>query len=180
MQLVRLRWSFGRPNRARLIGLPCRRKSRLIRYVRVLLVDDFFPFRDFLRTSIERIPECAVVGEASDGIEAVEKTLELAPDLILLDIGLPKMSGIEVARQIQQSSPQTKILIVSGMCDWDLIEQSFLCGAGGYLVKADAASELSPGVELVLMGAQFLSTTAIRHVLEECKHSGSAPFLHRI
>ena len=152
----------------------------MTRFIRVLLVDDFSPFRDFLRTSIEQIPEFAVVGEASDGIEAVEKTQELSPDLVLLDVGLPKLSGIDVARQIQQLAPQTKILVVTGICDWDIIEQSFLSGAGGYLVKTDAAAELRPGVELVLMGAQFLSTTAIRHILDECKHGGPAPFLHRI
>jgi DNA-binding NarL/FixJ family response regulator len=152
----------------------------LIRYIRVLLVDDFSPFRDFLRTTIEQMPNFAVVGEAADGIEAVEKTQELAPDLILLDIGLPKLSGIEVARQIQQSSHQAKILMVTGICDWDTIEHSFLNGAGGYLLKADAAAELRPAVDLVLMGAQFLSSTAIRHILDECKHGGPAPFLHRI
>jgi DNA-binding NarL/FixJ family response regulator len=69
---------------------------------------------------------------------------------------------------------------VTGICDWDIIEQSFLSGAGGYLVKTDAAAELRPAVELVLMGAQFLSTTAIRHILDESKHGGPAPFLHRI
>jgi len=152
----------------------------LRRSIRVLLVDDFSPFRDFLRTSLWQVPGFEIVGEATDGVEAIQKTRELNPDLILLDIGLPKLNGIEVARQIQDLSSCLKIMFVTGTCDWDLIERAFLCGAGGYLVKADAAAELRPGVELVLMGAQFLSSTAIRHILDESKHGGPTPYLNRI
>jgi DNA-binding NarL/FixJ family response regulator len=152
----------------------------LNRSIRILLVDDFSPFRDFLRSSFRHIPGFEIVGEATDGVEAIQKTQELNPDLILMDIGLPKLNGLEAARQIQNVSAHLKILFVTGICDWDTIERAFLCGAGGYLVKADAAGELRPGIELVLMGSQFLSTTAIRHILDECKHGGPTPYLNRI
>jgi two-component system response regulator NreC len=148
--------------------------------IRVLVADDFSLFREFLLTTLGHMLDFVVVGEASDGIEALDQVRELNPDLILLDIELPNLSGIEVARQVQQFSPYSKILIVTGICEWDMILNAFLCGADGYLVKADAAAELRPAVELVLMGAHFLSTTAIRHVLDKCKHGEPTPDLNRI
>ena len=83
------------------------------RLIRVLLVDDHAPIRQFLRTTLEQNPEFHIVGEASDGLDAIEKFQNLDPDLILLDIGLPSMNGIEVTRRIRSMSPAAKILIVS-------------------------------------------------------------------
>jgi len=77
--------------------------------LRLLVVDDFEQWRQFVRTTIQDIPDLVIVGEASDGPEAIEKARELRPDLVLLDIGLPLMNGIEVAREIEKVSPESLI-----------------------------------------------------------------------
>jgi DNA-binding NarL/FixJ family response regulator len=125
--------------------------------VRILLVDDFEPFRTFVRALLEPRPEWLVVGEASDGFEAVQMAGELQPDLILLDIGLPSLSGIEAARQIRLLSPESKILFVSQHSLSDMVKEAFNLGAAGYVVKAHAGSELFAAVEAVLEGKQFFS-----------------------
>jgi len=152
----------------------------LKRSIRILLVDDFSPFRDFLRVTLRQIPEFEILGEATDGIEAIEKIRDLSPDLILLDIGIPKLSGIEVARQVPQLSRRSKVLMVTGVCDWDFIERAFLVGAGGYVVKSDAAEDLISAVKSVLLGRQFISASGVEHILAECRHGGPTPLLNRI
>jgi DNA-binding NarL/FixJ family response regulator len=98
-----------------------------------------------------------VVGEASDGLEAVQKAQRLQPDLILLDIGLPTINGIEAARRILQYAPKTKILFVSAQQSPDIVEEALGTGACGYVVKSKAATELLAAVKAVLQGKQFVS-----------------------
>src|SRR5271170_4203313 len=81
--------------------------------IRVLVVDDYEPFRQFICSTLRKRPELQIVGEVSDGLEAVQKAQELQPDLIVLDIGLPTLNGIEAARRIRSVSPESKILFVS-------------------------------------------------------------------
>jgi len=108
---------------------------------------------------LEKRPAFQVVGEVSDGLEAVQKAQELQPDLILLDIGLPSLSGIEAARRIREVSPISKILFVSEYRSWDIAQEALRTGAGGYLVKSDAGSELVPALNAVLDSRQFVSTS---------------------
>jgi DNA-binding NarL/FixJ family response regulator len=154
--------------------------SLLNRSIRVLLVEDFFPFRDLLRITLEKMPGFEIVGESSDGIEALQKIRELNPDLILLDVGLPNLSGIEIARHLQNSSAHSIILFVSHFCDWDIIEYAFRYGASGYVVKSDAAAELVPAIESVRQRMPFISTTAVRHILDERRRGGPSRMLNRI
>jgi DNA-binding NarL/FixJ family response regulator len=121
---------------------------------RVLLVEDFEPFRRFIRTTLQT--ELQIIAEVSDGLEAVSKAEELQPDLILLDIGLPGLNDIEVARQIRKLSPQSKILFVSQESSADVIEEAMNSGAMGYVVKAHAASDLLAAVEAVREGRKFV------------------------
>jgi len=102
-------------------------------------------------------PEWQVVAEALDGSEAVQKAEELKPDLILLDIGLPKLNGIEAARRIRQLSPNSQIVFLSGNNDGDVVRAALSTGALGYVHKADAQSELLPAVDAVSRGKQFVS-----------------------
>ena len=125
--------------------------------IRVLVVEDYEPFRRSLRSTLQKRPELRVVGEVSDGLEAVQKVQTLQPDLIVLDIGIPTLHGIEVARRAGKISPQSKILFVSQEISADVVQEALNTGAGGYVVKADAGRELLHAVEAVLQGKLFLS-----------------------
>ena len=137
------------------------------RSTRVLLVDDYAPFRHLVHSSLHRQPELEVVGEASDGLEAVQKALELQPDLILLDVGLPALNGIEAARRIRRLAPRSKILFLSEDRSLSVVAAALRSGASGYVVKSDAASGLLLGVELVLRGELFVSSSLAGHDLSE-------------
>jgi DNA-binding NarL/FixJ family response regulator len=140
--------------------------------LRVLIVDDYEPWRRFILSSLQKWPELQVVGEASDGQEAVQKSQEIQPDLILLDIGLPTMNGIEAARQIQQQSPNSRILFCSENLSPDVAEAALRAGAGGYLVKSDAGSDLFSAVISVIRGKRFVSRTLAGHAFAETSDSG--------
>ena len=121
--------------------------------IRVLVVDDYEPWRHFVSEALQRQPELQIVGEVSDGLEAVQKAQELKPDLILLDIGLPFLNGIEVARRLHRLSPESTILFVSQESSADVMQEALSTGARGYVVKADA-SDLLTSVNTVLAGRE--------------------------
>jgi DNA-binding NarL/FixJ family response regulator len=100
-----------------------------------------------------------VLGYASDGLEGVQKAEELQPDLILLDISLPKLNGIEMARKVRKLVPKAKILFLSSNVDPDVIRAAFSAGGTGYVLKADAGDALLVGMEAVLLGRQFVSSS---------------------
>jgi DNA-binding NarL/FixJ family response regulator len=108
---------------------------------------------------IQARTEWQVIAEASDGSEAVQKAEELKPDLILLDIGLPKLNGIEAARRIRQRSPSSKIIFLSQNSDLDVVRAALGTGALGYVRKTDARRELLPAMDAVLRGKQFVSSS---------------------
>jgi DNA-binding NarL/FixJ family response regulator len=122
--------------------------------MRVLVVEDFAPFRQFVTSTLGRAPDLQVIGEVSDGLEAVQKAEELKPDLILLDIGLPTLNGIEAARQIRKLSPQSTIVFVSQESSTDVVQEALSLGASAYVLKARAAIELLPVVNAVLFEKQ--------------------------
>jgi DNA-binding NarL/FixJ family response regulator len=126
--------------------------------VRVLVVDDYEPFRTFVRSILKKRPDLQIVGEVSDGLEAVQKAEELQPDLIVLDIGLPTLNGIEAARQIRKLSPESRILILTQESSADVVQEVLSAGALGYVVKAYAGSELLTAVESVCQGRQYVSS----------------------
>jgi DNA-binding NarL/FixJ family response regulator len=125
--------------------------------ISVLLVDDFAAFRAALSLLLKKKPELQIA-EASDGIEAVEKSRQLQPDVILLDIGLPKLNGIAAARQIREVAPQSKIIFVTQETSADIMKEAIALGAMGYVVKAKVESELLKAIDLVLEGKQFIGS----------------------
>jgi len=137
---------------------------------RILVVDDYQPWRRFISSTLQRYPELQPIGEASDGLEAVRKTQALQPDLVLLDIGLPKLNGIEAARQIRQLSAQPKILFVSQNHSADIALAALQSGATGYLVKSDAVGELIAAVRAVLQGKNFVSRSLAGSDFVEALH----------
>jgi DNA-binding NarL/FixJ family response regulator len=128
-----------------------------VRSFRILVVDDSDRFRQFLVLSLRQRAEFQLVYEASDGLEAVARAEELKPELILLDVGLPGVNGIEAGRRIRKISPNSKILFVSLESSVDVVQEALHLGAQGYLLKADAGDELLPAVDAVLQGRQYLS-----------------------
>jgi len=132
--------------------------------VRALVVDDFQPFREFVCSTLARIPGLQIIGEASDGLEAIQKAKELQPELICLDIGMPTLNGIEAADQISRFVPAAKILFISQDSDAEVIAAALSNGAKGYVFKLDAVRELLLAVESVLLGQRFISAgvTGIR------------------
>jgi DNA-binding NarL/FixJ family response regulator len=125
--------------------------------VRVLVVDDYEPFRRFICSTLGKKPDLQVIDEASDGLEAVQKAEELQPDLIVLDIGLPKLNGIEAAGRIRKLSPESEILVLTQESSADVVQEVLSLGALGYVVKAHAGSELLAAVEAVCQGMRFVS-----------------------
>ena len=124
--------------------------------VRILLVDDFETWRRLVAPIFRQRPELEIICETSDGSEAVQKAEELQPDLILIDIGLPTLNGLEAARRIRVLSPRSKIMIVTQEKSADVLREAFRAGANGYVVKADAGTELLNAVDAVLRGGRFV------------------------
>jgi DNA-binding NarL/FixJ family response regulator len=122
------------------------------------VVDDFEDWRRFVSSILQNEPGWQIVGEASDGLEAVKKAQELKPDLILLDISLPKVNGIEAARQIRKLTPNSAILFLSANDDLDIAREALNAGASGYVVKSDAGSELVSAVKAVFQGKRFVTS----------------------
>jgi DNA-binding NarL/FixJ family response regulator len=131
--------------------------------IRVLVVDDFENWRRQVGLVLQARPAWQVIAEASDGSEAVQKAEDLKPDLILLDIGLPKLNGIEAARRIRQRSPNSKIIFLTQNSDLDVVRAALGTGALGYVLKTDAGRELLPAVDTVLGGKQFFSSSVKGH-----------------
>lgn len=131
---------------------------KTIRPVRILVVDDFEPFRHFACAVLQAKPEWQVIDEASDGLQAGQKAAELKPDLILLDIGLPTLNGIEAAERISTLVPDATVLFVTQQDDPDIVSLALSNGAKGYILKTHASRELRPAVEAVLKGQHFIGS----------------------
>jgi DNA-binding NarL/FixJ family response regulator len=131
--------------------------------VRVLLVDDFAPFRSYVRRILEEYSEWEVIGEAADGLAGFQMALEQQPDLILLDIGLPELNGIDVAHQLVTMVPPPKIIFVTSHTAADVVQAALSAGAMGYVVKWDANRELLRAMKAVMAGKQFVSKRLSGH-----------------
>jgi DNA-binding NarL/FixJ family response regulator len=127
--------------------------------VRILLVDDFEPFRKHVRSLIMRRAEWVIQCEVADGLAAVQQAEEGRPDLILLDIGLLKLNGIEAARRIRRNDPLSKILFLTQESSSTIVDEAFHLGAQGYILKLDVGKEILLGIDAVLRGEKFVSSS---------------------
>ena len=132
----------------------------LVCNVKVLVVDDYAPWRHFVNLALAVKPEVQIVGEAEDGLTAVQKATELKPDVVILDIGLPDMNGIHVARQILEMAPKTRIVFLTENTSRDIVRDALLTGAQAYVVKSFAAKDLVPAFEAVMLDCHFVSAAA--------------------
>lgn len=120
--------------------------------VRVLIVDDFAEWRQFVCAAIGEISDLQIIAEARDGKEAVQKARDLKPDLVVLDIGLPRLNGIEVAREIRKLCPECRIIFLTENLSKDVIEECFRAGASGYVVKSSSAKDLISAINAAVKG----------------------------
>jgi DNA-binding NarL/FixJ family response regulator len=125
--------------------------------IRVMVVEDSHSFRQFVSSKLEQKPELWVICEMSDGLTAVQTAYVLKPDLILLDTGLPTLNGIEVARRILETGPESKIIFLSDETDAEIIQEGMNVGAWGYVFKTHAEGDLLLAIDAVLSGKRFVS-----------------------
>ena len=124
---------------------------------RVILADDHILFRQGMKKIFDEIPQTQVVGEAGDGQEAIELVKKLVPDLAILDISMPKLSGIEVCRESRQLLPAVKILVLTMHKEKEFLYQALSAGAQGYLLKEDSDEELFAAIETIRRGAIYVT-----------------------
>ena len=125
---------------------------------RILVVDDAESFRRIIASILEQESGLQLVGEASDGRIAVEKADNLRPDLVLLDIGLPSLNGLQAAREIRTRAPQSRILIVSQESSREIVQAALNLGARGYVHKMEAQRELLTAIKAVIRGEVYVSS----------------------
>jgi len=125
--------------------------------VRILVVDDFVPWQHLVLRFLESEADLQIISTAMDGTEAVQKAEELQPGLILMDLGLPGVNGIEETRQIGIVSPGSKVLFLTHHSEPDIIQAAFDAGSYGYVLKSDFHADLIPAVRAVLLGQKFVS-----------------------
>lgn len=123
-----------------------------------LIVEDFAPFRRYALLTLQQRADFQAVYQAEDGLEGVRRAQELRPDLILLDIGLPDLNGIEAARRIRKISPGSKIIFLTQESSAEIVQEAFNLGAQGYLLKSDMDRELLLAIDAILQGKQFVSS----------------------
>ncbi|MBL7161702.1 MAG: response regulator transcription factor [Anaerolineales bacterium] len=135
--------------------------------IRILLVDDHAILRDGIRSLLEKDTQLKVVGEAGDGRAAIEMTRKLQPDIVLMDVAMPLLNGLEATAQIKQSHPNSKVLILS-MYDYEsYIRQALAAGAAGYILKDACSQELIDAIHCVHQGEAVLSPAITRLVIED-------------
>jgi len=143
--------------------------------VKILIVEDFEPFRKLIFLILKERLEFQVVGEASDGLLALQKVQQLQPDLILLDVGLPNLNGIGVARRLRKVAVPPKILFLAQESSPDVVGEALRLGALGYVHKARTVSDLLPAVDAVLRGERFVSSGLL-----EFSEGTNAPGRHEV
>ena len=134
--------------------------------IRILLVDDHTILRDGIRLLLEAEPDLIVVGEAEDGRTAVKLACQLKPDVVLMDIAMPLLNGLEATRQIKHDCPHAKVLILTMHENEEYIRQALASGAMGYILKDAAARELLNAIHAVHRGEAILSPAVTRLVVE--------------
>jgi len=125
--------------------------------IRILLVDDFPQWQRFLRTRFESEHDLTIIAVANDGLEGLQKATELQPDLVLMDLRMPIMNGLEATRRICQVSPNSRILFITESSCRDLVAAAFEAGSCGYILKSDCGADLLTGIRAILAGKQFVS-----------------------
>lgn len=143
----------------------------LTKKLRLLIVDDHTLVRDGLKAILSSFPEIESIYEAKDGVEAVEVASSIKPDLILMDVQMPKMNGLEALKAIKKNLPQTKVLMLTILNNKEIVSEAVKFGAEGYLVKNSSKEELRKAINKVIEGKTYVSPEAamgvIKNLVEE-------------
>jgi two-component system response regulator NreC len=137
--------------------------------IRVLIVDDHTLVREGVRAMLALASDIEVVGEAANGKEALEKTEQLLPDVILMDLAMPIMGGLEATRRISRQFPGSRVLALTQYDDSEYVIPVIEAGARGYITKMAAFSELATAIQSVYRGESYLSPTAASALIDECQ-----------
>ena len=135
--------------------------------IKVLIADDHTLVRDGIRSLLELIVDIEIVGEAVNGKEALEKVKQLAPDVVLMDLAMPIMGGLEATRRIRKRFPQTKVLALTQYDDSEYVIPVIEAGASGFVTKMSAFSELTSAIQAVYKGESYLSPSAAAALVQE-------------
>ena len=142
--------------------------------MRVLIADDHGIVRSGVKLLLERQPDIEVIAEAEDGVDAVEKTLEHRPDVVVLDVSMPRMTGLQATHEIKQQAPETQVLILSMHDDERYLFEALRAGASGYVLKREADHDLINAIRAVMRGEPFLTNSAQRSLVREWMADASA------
>lgn len=151
-----------------------------MRDIRILLADDHEIVRRGVRNLLESQPGWRVVAEAANGVQAVERALELKPEIVVLDLGMPDLNGFEAARRIREHLPLTEVLVLTGYDSDQMLREAQACGARGYLVKSDVGRDLIAAVKSVRRHKFFLSPQMTQDTRRENPMPGDAAPLRRL
>jgi DNA-binding NarL/FixJ family response regulator len=141
--------------------------------IRILVADDHGIVRSGIKLLLERQPDLTVVAEAGDGAEAVERALAERPSLCILDVGMPKLTGLQAAREIRAYLPETSVLMLSMHDDERYLFEALKAGASGYVLKREADQDLVGAVRAVGRGEAFLTNAAQRSIIREWMEDGA-------
>ena len=151
--------------------------------IRVLLAEDHTIVREGLRALLEGQPDIVVTGEAVDGQEAVDQAHELTPDVVVMDLAMPRLNGVEAIRRIRKACPKTQVLVLSMHAGEEYVRPAIRAGANGYLLKGSGLSDLVSAIRSVAQGNAFFSPEIARFILEEARddrqHTGRSSLTDR-
>jgi DNA-binding NarL/FixJ family response regulator len=142
--------------------------------IQIFLADDHAILRDGLRSLLETYADLRVVGEAADGRQTVQQTLRLHPEVVVMDIVMPELNGIEAAQQIRQAAPASQVIILSMYATTEHIQRAFQAGARGYVLKESVGTELVEAIRTVHAGRRYLSPQITDVSLESLDHLSSS------
>lgn len=142
--------------------------------IRILIADDHGVIRAGLCALLADLPDLTVVGEASDGIEAIAKAIELKPDILLMDLSMPNVGGIEATRQLMQSQPSLRILILTVHEDDSLLKEVIRAGAAGYVIKRAAQEDLIHAIRVVARGDLYVHPAMTRALFSQSSTNGTS------
>lgn len=143
--------------------------------IHVLIVDDHAVVREGLRALIETQPDMTLLGEAVNGVEAVQKTRDLEPDVVLMDLMMPQKDGIQATEEIQQAQPDVRVLVLTSFAEDDKVFPAIKAGAMGYLLKDASPLELLAGIRDVYRGEPTMHPTVARKLMREIKRPSELP-----